>query len=66
MKTHDKSIAAIASLDRQHTLANDQSDIYFYAIPQMKTDLMDCNGSVLDMRAWNAYSLRKYDNYNKW
>lgn len=65
VKTHDRSVAEISSLDRQHTLATDASDIYFYNIPRMKTDFMAYDGSVLDMREWYAYA-QEYDNYNKW
>jgi hypothetical protein len=64
-KTHDHSIASITALDKQHTLANDASDIYFYKIPNMKTDFMAYAGAVLDMRDWNRYEQRDYDNYNK-
>lgn len=65
VKTHGSSIAQISSVDRQHTLASDNSDIYFYNIPEMRTDFMAFNGSVLDLREWSQYSLRDYDLYNK-
>ena len=65
VKTHGASIAQISSVDRQHTLASDNSDIYFYNIPEMRTDFMAFNGSVLDMREWSQFRLRDYDLYNK-
>ncbi|WP_131793564.1 GIN domain-containing protein [Legionella brunensis] len=65
IKTHDKAIADIAAVKRQHTLATDASDIYFYNIPRMRTDFMAYNGSVLDMRDWDLYFMQEYDRYNK-
>lgn len=64
-KTHDKSIAEISALDRQHTLATDASDIRFYEIPEMKADFMAYNGAVLDMRDWNNPAMEEYTRYNK-
>lgn len=64
-KTHDKSIAEITALDRQHTLATDSSDIRFYEIPEMKADFMGFNGAVLDMRDWNNPVMEEYTRYNK-
>ncbi|AHE68317.1 GIN domain-containing protein [Legionella oakridgensis] len=65
IKTHDRSVAEISSVDRQHTLASDASNIYFYNIPEMKTDYMAFNGSVLDMRDWNMPFMQEYNRYNK-
>lgn len=65
MKTHDQSVAEISAINRQHTLANDMSDIYFYNLPVLRTDFMACNGSVLDMRDWNDPLLHEYTRYNK-
>lgn len=65
VKTHDKAIAEVSAINRQHTLATDASDIYFYNIPNMKTDFMAYDGSVLDMRDWDLYAMRDYDRYNK-
>ncbi|KTD22733.1 Protein of uncharacterised function (DUF2807) [Legionella lansingensis] len=65
VKTHDKAVADIAAVNRQHTLATDASDIYFYNIPTMKTDFMAYQGSVLDMRDWDPWDPRDYDRYNK-
>ncbi|CEK12085.1 GIN domain-containing protein [Legionella hackeliae] len=65
VKTHDKSVADIAAVRRQHTLATDASDIYFYNIPSMKTDFMAFNGAVLDMRDWDLFDMQEYDRYNK-
>lgn len=65
VKTHGKSIAEINSVDRQHTLATDSSDIRFYNVPVLKSDFMACNGAVLDMRDWNFPFMQEYDRYNK-
>jgi hypothetical protein len=46
-KTHDRSLAEITSTNKQHTLATDASDIYFYPAPKMKTDFMAYDGAVL-------------------
>jgi hypothetical protein len=64
-KTHDRSVAEITALDRQHTLATDASDIYFYEIPEMKADFMAYNGSVLDMRDLSDPFVEEYTAYNK-
>lgn len=64
-KTHDKSVAEITALERQHTLATDSSDIRFYEIPDMKADFMAYNGAVLDMRDWNTVFMEEYTRYNK-
>ncbi|KTD66255.1 GIN domain-containing protein [Legionella spiritensis] len=66
VKTHNFSVAEISATRRQHALASDASDIYFYNLPQMKTDFMAYNGAVLDMRDWRMYSLQEYTRYNKW
>ena len=65
VKTFGKSRAEISAVNRQHTLASDASDIYFYNIPTMRTDFMAFNGSVLDMRDWRMPFLQEYDRYNK-
>ncbi|MFC3909792.1 GIN domain-containing protein [Legionella dresdenensis] len=65
VKTHGRSVAEITAIEKQHTLAMDASDIYFFKIPDMKMDFMANNGSVLDMRDWNIDDLRDYDRYNK-
>ena len=49
VKTHGVSIAEIASVDHQHTLASDRSDIRFYNLPTTQTDFMIKQGAVLDM-----------------
>lgn len=64
-KTHDHAIAEIATLSRQHTLALDASDIYFYNLPTMRTDFMAKNGAVLDMRDWELAMEQEYTRYNK-
>lgn len=65
VKTFDRSVAEISSVDRQHSLASGASDIYFYNLPEMKTDFMAFDGSVLDMRDWGTYSLQEYTVLNK-
>lgn len=65
VKTHDKAIADIAAVQRQHTLASDASNIYFYNLPEMKTDFMAYDGSVLDMRDWSMPYIEQYNHYNK-
>ncbi len=64
VKTHNKSEADVAIVSRQHTLADDASNIYFYNLPEMKTDFMACNGSVLDMREWERNFMQEYTRYN--
>ncbi|MCC5791395.1 MAG: DUF2807 domain-containing protein [Legionellaceae bacterium] len=66
IKTFDESIARISALKRQHSLASDQSDIYFYHLPEMRTDFMAFDGSVLDMRDWHQQALKEYSYLNKW
>ena len=65
VKTHGQSVAKISAVDRQHTLATDASDIYFYNLPVMRTDFMAYEGAVLDMRDWNLLSMQEYTIYNK-
>lgn len=65
IKTFGHSVAEISSVDRQHTLASDSSDIYFYNIPVMRTDFMAFDGSVLDMRDLGDPYAQEYDRYNK-
>ncbi|MCR9191407.1 MAG: DUF2807 domain-containing protein [Gammaproteobacteria bacterium] len=55
VKTYDDSEADIAVVKKQHTLASDRSDIYYYAAPEYRTDFMAESGSVLDMKAWEEY-----------
>lgn len=50
VKTHNDSIAEIAPVQIQHTLASDASDIRFYNHPAMETDFMIKEGAVLDMQ----------------
>ena len=64
VKTHDTSEADIAVVKRQHTLADDKSNIYFYKLPEMKTDFMACNGAVLDMREWERAFMKEPTRYN--
>jgi len=65
VKTHGRSVAEILSLDKQHSLSTDASDIYFYNIPEYRADFMAFNGSTLDMRDWNMPLMEEYDQYNK-
>ncbi|WP_131782523.1 GIN domain-containing protein [Legionella gresilensis] len=64
-KTHQRSVAELLATKRQHTLATDASDIYFYEIPDMKTDFMAFDGAVLDMRDLNSPFVEEYTRYNK-
>ncbi len=54
VKTHDYSVANISVIKNQHTLAKDKSNIYYYSLPENKTDFMAKDGSVLDMREWGS------------
>lgn len=65
VKTHNKSVAEISAVKRQHTLATDTSDIHFYNIPTMKADFMAFDGAVLDMRDLSSPFLQEYTQYNK-
>ncbi|OGV48140.1 MAG: hypothetical protein A3F46_01490 [Legionellales bacterium RIFCSPHIGHO2_12_FULL_42_9] len=65
VKTHDQSVAKLSAIRRQHTLASDASDIYFYNLPEMRTDFMAYDGAVLDMRDWNLLCEQEYTIYNK-
>jgi len=65
VKTHNKSVAEISAVKRQHTLASDDSDIQFYNIPNMKADFMAYDGAVLDMRDLSPQVVQEYDQYNK-
>ncbi|STX52834.1 Protein of uncharacterised function (DUF2807) [Legionella busanensis] len=64
-KTHQHAVAELLAIKRQHTLATDASDIYFYEIPDMKTDFMAFDGAVLDMRDLNSPFVEEYTRYNK-
>jgi hypothetical protein len=65
VKTRDKSMAEIYSFNHQSTLATDNSDIYYYYIPNTRADFMAVNGSVLKLRPWNPYDFRDFTAYNK-
>lgn len=65
VKTHDTATAELTALRRQHTLALDKSDIYFYNIADFRTDFMGDDGAVLDMRSWHEYAMKDYTIYNK-
>jgi hypothetical protein len=65
VKTHNLARAEINTLERQHVLALDASDIYFYHIPMINASFMGDDGSVLDMRDWRSYIHDDYNLYNK-
>ena len=48
VKTHDDSLAELATTVDQHTLAQDNSDVYFYNEPVTHNDFMVESGTVLD------------------
>ncbi len=50
VKTNDEAISDVTVTERQHGLARDRSDIYYYNLPDYRMDFMARNGSVLDMR----------------
>ncbi|GGI84707.1 GIN domain-containing protein [Legionella impletisoli] len=66
VKTFNQSVAEISAVKRQHTLASDASDIHFYNIPDMRTDFLAFDGSVLDMRDLRMPFIQEYTHYNKW
>ncbi len=65
IKTYDNAVADIAVTGSQHTLASDHSNIYFYTIPDFKTDFMANSGAVLDMRPWDNPVLEERNRYNR-
>jgi hypothetical protein len=66
VKTFNHSLAEIAVVDRQHTLASDSSDIHFFNLPDMRTDFLAFDGAVLDMRDLKLPFIQQYDRYNKY
>lgn len=65
VKTHDKSFAEISTTVKQHTLAQDNSDIFYFELPNMQANFMSHNGSVLDMRDINNPFFEEPTRYNK-
>ena len=65
VKTHDHALAELMTTSRQHTLALDASDIYFYNLSRYLTDYMAQNGAVLDMRDWALDMAQEYTDDNK-
>lgn len=65
VKTHEHAIAEIATTSRQHTLALDASDIYFYNLPTYLTNFMGKSGAILDMRPWDFKLEQQTTPYNK-
>lgn len=49
VKTHDDALAKIAVVRTQHTLAKDQSNIYYFNPATYETNFMAQNGAVLDL-----------------
>lgn len=49
VKTHDYARAFIVVSNKQHTLATDNSDIYYYSAPTYNNNFMGKNGSVLNL-----------------
>lgn len=49
VKTHNYARAYIAISDKQHTLAMDSSDIYYYKVPTYNNNFMGKSGSVLNL-----------------
>ena len=66
VKTHGRSVAEIVADDRQHALASDTSDIYYYYLPDMGTDFLAFNGAVLDMRDLGLPYIQSYDMFNRY
>lgn len=64
VKTHDQAIADLNALNRQHTLATNVSNIYFYNLPSLRTDFMANDGSVLDLRDLSDPEVAEYTIYN--
>lgn len=63
VKTHNIATAYITAIKNQHTLAKDRSNIYYYFLPETKTNFMAKDGSVLDMREWPNH-FKSYTPYN--
>jgi len=51
IKTNDEAVAKISSVGDQHTLARGVSDIYYYNLPERRTDFMTRDAAILDMRS---------------
>ncbi|MDF1756818.1 MAG: DUF2807 domain-containing protein [Legionellaceae bacterium] len=65
VKTHGMSEADISVTRNQHVLAKDKSNVYYYYLPEAKTDFMAEEGSVLDMREWERPFLKSPTRYNR-
>jgi len=63
-KTFGHSTAQINAVKQQHTLASDDSNIYYYNIPDAKADFMAYQGAVLDRREWGLF-MQEFNKYNK-
>lgn len=55
VKTYEKATADITVTESQHTLASDDSNIYYHESPVFKTDFMASNGAVLDLEEWERF-----------
>jgi len=51
VKTNDEAVAEISTVNDQHTLAHGASDIYYYNLPERRTDFMTHDAATLDMRS---------------
>jgi len=60
VKTHDETLAELSTTDQQHTLAGNNSDVYFYNEPITRNDFMTQSGAVLDMLKWDAAEFIEY------
>lgn len=65
VKTHDESLAEITILNKQHTVAMDNSNIYFYNAAKMGADFMGFNGSVLDFREAYHFATNNHHGYRR-
>lgn len=62
VKTYDNAIAQIFVTSKQHTLASDQSNIYYYNNATYQTDFMAENGTVLNLGAEKTKTRSKNKN----
>ena len=65
VRTHNHSRANISTIDRQHVVALDSSDIFLDELPVMTSDFMGHDGAVIDMRDIEAPRVRENTLYNK-
>jgi Putative auto-transporter adhesin, head GIN domain len=65
VRTFDRSIAKVNIINKQHTIATDQSNIYFFNNAKMGADFMAYDGSVLDMREAYHFASNDYHGYRR-